>query len=76
MNSNNPDQPIVPTPPSPIFKQFNEVETCLSELQKTLRETASSIEAHIYMTVTDKLRDLEESVFTLRRMIPNEDPSK
>jgi hypothetical protein len=41
----------------------------LSAFQATMRESASMIDAHAYMQLADKLRDLEEAITELRRSL-------
>jgi hypothetical protein len=53
----------------PAHALLTELESRMTELHAAMREAASSIDAHIYMSLADKLRDLEESVSELRRVL-------
>jgi hypothetical protein len=41
----------------------------LSEFQTAMRAAATSIDAHVYMKLSNKLRDLEEAITGLRRAL-------
>lgn len=59
----------IPSNEHSAHERLTELESRMTEFHQAMREAASSIDAHVYMSLVDKLRDLEESVSGLRRAL-------